>query len=356
VLISHFQSSFIGVETHPVRSLAGILVRSPLRTFFDGGLQVQIFFVLSGFVIANAAARRKHGLLRNVVVRYIRLTVPASASVAFSLLCLWIFPNEFARLRAAIHLPWIDIQPLSRVITLYGPVHFSLRQIIHDSIEACFSRLNYINTVLWTMKSEFFGSCSLYCLYALIAPRRARLYTLLAALLLLFPTPFAGYIAFIVGAILFEFWQEERTQLRWSLLLLLLGVIIPCELVWWEKAGPRLGGPLMIIAATSIVYICLLNPIAIRFMSARPSRLLGRISFPLYLVHYPILCSFGAYTWLHIRNRPLATVAAFIVTVLLSLLIAFWGEVCIDAPTVRALRLVDFPSWPALRRLRTHSK
>ncbi len=43
VLISHFQSSFIGLETYPARSLAGILMRSPLRTFFDGGLQVQIF-------------------------------------------------------------------------------------------------------------------------------------------------------------------------------------------------------------------------------------------------------------------------------------------------------------------------
>jgi len=206
------------------------------------------------------------------------------------------------------------------------------------------------------MRSEFIGSCGLYFLYNLLEHRQLRRYALFAMFLLLFPTRFAGYIAFILGAILFEFWKEEKTQLRWSLLLICVGVVIPCELVWLGRVGTRLGGILMITAAASTVYTCLLDPTAIRFMSARPSRLLGRVSFPLYLVHYSILYTFGAYTWLHIPNRLLATVAAFIVTALLSLSIAFAGEVWIDAPTVRSLRLIDFPSWPLLKPRGTTSK
>jgi peptidoglycan/LPS O-acetylase OafA/YrhL len=325
-------------------------MRSPLRTFVDGGLQVEIFFVLSGFVIANAALRRKHGFLRNLFVRYLRLTVPAAASVAFSLLCLWIFPHEFAQLRASTHFPWLDTQPLAQVVTLQGPVRFSTREIIHDALGPCFGGTNYINTVLWTMKGEFIGSCGLYFLYAFLVNRKTRLVLLLTLLLFLVITKYVGYAPFVVGAVLLELWQKDQLRLRSAALVIFLGAIVPCELVWTGSVGRLLGSPLMIVAASAIVYVCLLSPRAIRFMSARPSRFLGRVSFPLYLVHYPIMCGLGIYIWLHIQNRLLATLLSLVVTVLSSLVIAFAGEVLVDAPTVRALRFVDFPSWPSFIR------
>jgi peptidoglycan/LPS O-acetylase OafA/YrhL len=47
------------------------------------------------------------------------------------------------------------------------------------------------------------------------------------------------------------------------------------------------------VGAVLLVAAVLMSPLTQRLLSAKPLLLLGRISFPLYLLHMPILCTAG---------------------------------------------------------------
>jgi peptidoglycan/LPS O-acetylase OafA/YrhL len=53
---------------------------TPLAILFNGDFAVCVFFVLSGFVIANSAAQGRTAFALNVVRRYFRLAAPVAAS------------------------------------------------------------------------------------------------------------------------------------------------------------------------------------------------------------------------------------------------------------------------------------
>ena len=335
---------------------------TPLGILWNGPFAVSVFFVLSGFVVAAAADRRRRDVAMNLITRYLRLAVPVTASVIFAWLLLSAFPDATARLQAASPDPsaWLEhtlqgdaIPPLSAAIA-------------HGLFGAFRDGGSLFNTVLWTMKIELAGSIFLYLVYWMFAGRLRLIVLALSGLpfvLLLFDP----YIGFVLGALLYEarrggVFARMREGLREWLapLALVLGVVLgalshgaaerfglPPAPQSWTIGYPY--GVWPPVAAALIIFAVLNMRGLARLLSTPAPLWLGRISFGLYLTHVPLLYTLVAWAVLRF-DMPLVLLAALYLP--LALAVAYVFTLAVDAPTLAALRRMRTLRLPLLRRPR----
>jgi peptidoglycan/LPS O-acetylase OafA/YrhL len=143
---------------------------------------------------------------------------------------------------------------------------------------------------LWTMPIELKGSFLVLGLLLLVGERRWR-WLIYAALLGGFLAADSFYCLFIAGICLAELYDMGAAE--WSgvklagIGLLLLGTIAPLFLPWKATSAVFLCGAVALCAG---VVFC---PMVHRLMETRISAFLGWISFPLYLMHGPVLLVLG---------------------------------------------------------------
>ncbi|WP_207417576.1 acyltransferase family protein [Roseomonas haemaphysalidis] len=318
------------------------LADTPVHILWNGLFSVSVFFVLSGFVMAAAADRRRGVLIASSLTRYLRLALPAAASCLLAWGWLSAFPDSAQALEDSLATPsrWLD----------YTYQH-SIRPIWYagaDGLLGNFVRgYSDFNNVLWTMQVELLGSLGIFLVYALCRRGWARLLALLAAgaaVLLWLPDTYTG---FLLGAALFE--AHRRGLLRPASMLppalalvaaLAMGGMgngahlrlgLPDVPQAWELGEPR--GIMSAVAAALLVYATLTLPPLGRVFARPLPVFLGRISFGLYLVHVPPLYTIVA--WSYLRGVPEAVLfPAYAASVLL---LAWLFTLAVDEPSLKGL-------------------
>jgi peptidoglycan/LPS O-acetylase OafA/YrhL len=321
------------------------LADSPIGIFFNGNFAVYLFFVLSGFVVSNAAASTSSPVYVNVFFRYLRLSIPATASIILAWVLLRWFPDEVRSLNAVLPHKWLGFISQSPV----PPLSFALTDGLIDIFKDGFSGLN---VVLWTMKIELLGSLSIYLIYGLVKSRHVRLAVVVLAILscVLF-YPLRMYFGFALGVGLREAWVA-KIQVRYAAAALFAGILLGFpEPGFMERVFglEHLRGALSVgdrgylvshVAALLIVYGALYSKSAVRCLTTAPIQFLGRFSFPLYLVHVPILFTVITAIYLAVTPSPLMLGVLFFMFLLLSIGAACLFEISIDAPLLAALSLL----------------
>lgn len=287
-----------------------VFVDTPIAVLWNGPFAVSVFFVLSGFVIAGVAAKRAELIFANIVSRYVRLALPVTVSVVLAWLWLTAFPANADALARTFAVPpsWLEH-------TYQAPIP-PFTQALADGLV-----LNFINggsdfnNVLWTMQIELVGSVGLFLIYAVAGgrTRRVAIGLGLAVLATGLAAQFA-YLAFALGAILQELWRRgwHRGQRAWPAVGAFLvgvglggfpdgahdrlGLPLPLGLESLALGNP--GGVAPVLAATLMLYGVLASPALGRLFAAAVPRWLGRLSFPLYLVHVPLLYTIIAEVYL----------------------------------------------------------
>jgi peptidoglycan/LPS O-acetylase OafA/YrhL len=318
---------------------------TPLGLLWNGPFAVSLFFVLSGFVMAGAADRRRALIVSNFVTRYLRLALPVLASVVFAWLLLSAFPQATADLGLAMAEPsrWLNYTYQHTIPPLYLAVA--------DGLAGNFLRgKSGFNNVLWTMQIELVGSLGLFVLYWLSGGRIRVVMLLLGGVAIL---SFArdAYLGFVLGALLYE--------ARKAGLLRAVPAVLPA---FFLVAGLLLGAPgrgtperwglpempvqwtighttgvVPVLAAALILLATLTLPRFSGLLAHALPRWLGRISFSLYLVHVPLLYTLVAYAYVQLPIDPaLLAILYFSVT----LLLAHAFTLAFDEPTLRLLRPV----------------
>lgn len=219
----------------------------------DGGwVGVQIFFVISGFVIAFSASRKD---ARSFIASRASRLYPA-AWICASISAVIVWPSAPDYLRSLLLFP-------------IGP---------------------WVNGVYWTLAVEI-------AFYALIAVSLWRGWNLHGIALLLggfsavcwlirsvglvLPVgPFGHYgCYFAIGMLLYE-----RRSIGWALLFTLAG-LAGC---YWEARTLGFGysAPFIWLAATGLCAACVFwNAAVCRLTASWPTRTLGLMTYPLYLLH-----------------------------------------------------------------------
>ncbi len=356
VVFYHFSCLFIPELTWRMASTTHALSHTPLAIFWNGPFAVSVFFVLSGFVMAGAAERRHGALLANTLTRYVRLAVPVTASVIFAWILLMVFPTATSAFVAQQVEPtvWADY-------TYQGDIPGFGRALLDGLVVNFLRGGSMFNNVLWTMQIELIGSVALYLLYWATSGK-ARLIVLVAAGLAIFVFFRPAYLAFVLGAIIFEFHSRNsfatlRPVLAWCLMFVGIALGAPgagfAERVGLAGLPGRLTlgnaeGLVPVFAAAALISAVMSLPALRRLFGWAPWQWLGRISFALYLVHAPLLYTVAAAAWVRLDVGLGWLFLGFMSSVLL---ISHLFTVAVDEPTLR--RLSALRAWlaPLDRRL-----
>lgn len=270
-----------------------------LSVFWNGNFPVCVFFVLSGYVLSAKfmATGDSADLVTKALRRFFRLTVPIMGSVLFAYALMLTSTEVWLR---ASHLTG------SMWLTRFWDTTPAFVDVLRDgSYRSLYSGVSSLVPVLWTMHIEFIGSFVVFGYVALVPRGRVAIPFFLAAWLVVFaasPESWPFYVAFMAGVHMNEV-RPERAR-RWIPLALigalyfgafdnsaLYGWTVPIsgDFFWRKNLFNAAGG------------ICLVYAVRAGFADAvlksKPMQFLGRISYSLYLVHFPLVLTLlcGAY-------------------------------------------------------------
>jgi peptidoglycan/LPS O-acetylase OafA/YrhL len=288
----------------PVGSLPGLQAavwNSPLQIFCNGGPWVGVFFLLSGFVLSRAAEFSRADIVTLALRRYARLTVPSFFACLFALACLSLFPTSGAQIEHATGHTFLAVTN--------GALDTGALQFLRTTlVELYRGNVVRLDPPLWTMRIELFGSLGTYLLVRML-PRRAQVAAavlwLLSCLNLGGPTIF--YAMFPVGLMFERAWRAGHLRHRGWLWLAPLAVGFalgghPWFVPMLKPFADRFGDVTVTNFIASLSATCLFLAVLIgapvqRILTSAAAQFLGRNSFALYLLHFPLLAGPFAAAW-----------------------------------------------------------
>lgn len=343
----------------------GSLKAAPWFAFFNGPAAVTLFFVLSAYVLTRRYMLSGDTALiaRGAIKRWPRLMGPVLLVVmaCWAMFALDLF--AFKEAGAAIGSPWLSAYGDGLNPQAFAPSFWDA--LAQGSLRTfLFGEASY-NSSIWTMQIEFIGSMAVFAMA--VPVRRLRddspvaAAFLLAALFATLAMAFPLARAFAVGLALAAFIPAGGIPMaRWASIV---AVVVALYLLGYAGAGVGAFAPLDDVGLDPYETAAIGSALLI-LVSARPgarllpvplSALLGRLSFPIYLVQLPVICSLGAQTLLLCKRTAganVAAAAATAVSIAASILLAFPLAAFNDWWVKRVNAAARTPSAPAWQRAR----
>lgn len=372
VVALHYCSAFIPPLAYISTGLSAYpwglpLARTPFFFLLNGYAAVWLFFILSGAVLTGAFGSAPLALLPSVARRIVRLGLPMIGCIILGAIFYSIWPHAHEAAAQFTHSNgWLNA--IAPIITLPDILH----QIIFEGLffgyqnysvfpatwlQALGIHLHNVNqsfaAPLWSLHIEFIGSLLILGLTAIkeLVGSRVHIAIALLVLVLLFPTPLS---LFVVGHLAWPLTQREarKDYLRYIGFFLIFEGIILCGGAVFPGMNEAFGffakfhnldsgSPLSVqfmVAEISLFFGACLVPDVQFFLSRSFSQTLGKLSFPIYLVHFPIL--FTLTSWLFLCFFPhMGYVGAVVLAAAIGLgvtfLLAIAFEKWVDQPAIR---------------------
>jgi peptidoglycan/LPS O-acetylase OafA/YrhL len=249
-------------------------------------MAVLLFFVVSGFSLSvrYLADGDIRPWLKIAAGRYLRLAIPIFAAcllVHIVMVCGLVGPPTE---RLAKFSGFFNFDP-----TLAHLLKFSLFDVFFD-----YSSLETYVGPLWTMSVELSGSFAVLAAVVVFRPLPFRsLFLLALAGLIVWLAPANSNTAmlalFAVGAAMADWFNRgwlDAVPKPVGFMLLLIGCLVPVLLPYSITAWGLIG-------TSSLTLGCIAVSRIRNWLSGPVSAHLGKISFPLYLMHGPVLCFVG---------------------------------------------------------------
>jgi peptidoglycan/LPS O-acetylase OafA/YrhL len=310
------------IEIYPISSEAKDVMAQIF--IFNGMLAVVLFFIVSGYSLSIGFLQTGEieKLKRIAIGRYFRLSIPILLSCLLVYICTKVgLSPEFKATATSQNLPNL--------------FRFALYDVYFN--------YNYGSTPippLWTMQFELIGSGLVLATLAVFRRSwRFGAYVLLTAVLY---TIEPLYATFIVGVMLAEA-HLNITSTRVSSMLSKVasfGLVPALLAAAWLPGQPDLR---IWVLVGSVLAFCLIHSSTSRvFLSSPVSIFLGKISFPLYLLHAPVIWALGR-PLLAKASSPLEIALADACTVIAAILIAWLFQKIDTAGIVFARVIGRFP-------------
>jgi peptidoglycan/LPS O-acetylase OafA/YrhL len=345
VVLFHFVAAFLPYTAEHAAS--------PFHVLWDGHTAVYVFFLISGVVLTPSFARGG-AWPRQAAKRLVRLGIPvaAAATVALALIAIW--PNAHLVAARITGSGWLAMD--SNAATT--PAHL-LRETTLDSLILGFREYTLftpiagrlpllehaLNAPTWSLHLELYGSLLLLGLVKLRARSRWAHTTAVIACAILFGTH--PMFLFVAGH-LFAGRLGKPPKPVFGIVLIVLGLAMSASKDWIlvDDARIALGRITMTavpnlyqfqsqLAAVVLFAGVLRSPIAQRLLSRCQG--LGRLSFSIYLLHFPILFTLACVGFIPLAGvlpRPAAVVVTFIAFAAVVLFAAIGFERWVDRRAV----------------------
>jgi peptidoglycan/LPS O-acetylase OafA/YrhL len=365
VLLSHSMLAFFlsaAFASPSSGKLLGYLAATPLYFAIDGASAVCIFFVLSGYVLTPlfGHSRATSGAL--VGSRFLRLAIPAIAACGFSAILFQVFGGDNIAAGPTAQSPWLaagwrpapDLWFIKDAVVngmFLGFQDYSLAPWVGIPTSWLSPTANSYVTPLWTLSVEFAGSL----LVLLLARSRSWVLTILAAII--FCRTYL--LCFLLGHVAARFGLGEKRQLlSWPLAATAAtaGLAVCMTSHFWT---PRLvveacalsqqilpscptadkASYLMRIYGATLFTVGIMQCAPIRtFLAHKRLRALGRLSFPIYLTHWPIIFGVGSFSLLILAPR-IGPLPARFFALAISIALTVIAAMCFEPVDQLALRV-----------------
>lgn len=289
---------------------------------FDGMLAVYIFFVISGCSLSIGFMRSGNplGIAHLAVRRLPRLCIPifVSCLAAYALTVNGFMHN--AQVGALVNSPdWLGS------FYRFAPSFSDLIRFSFGGVFFAYDPTHTFNPVLWTMPPELGGSAMIFALlvFRWFFGRLNSAYLLVGMVLLALRSPL---LAFLLGMVISEEIVFGADTTIWRSRLFTLGFL---AIVIARLAGVSVSfdSAVLSLVAGALVF-CITRSGHLRpFFLSSTAKLAGRLSFPLYLVHIPLLSSVSSYAFLQLVqqdiSKPIIVVATAVLQITCSFTAAF---------------------------------
>lgn len=329
VVIFHFFTNFYPalVNAYPlqVHTSSGIELKiavSPLNVLYNGSFSVNIFFVLSGFVLSYKFFRTGDNqvITSSAIRRYFRLMIP----VLFSVICFYVFYT--------MKLPGV----------INNIPDFSFLHAFREGLYACFFNVqNSYSGVLWTMHFEFFGSFLVFGFCLIFGKSRNRIWCYILVLALFWDT---SYLPFILGMLISDAKNNLNITINSKIAKIILffvalflgsypnvvgtvpGTIGIDDTIYFFLHFTDNAATIVQSLGAALLLIVLITSVKFtNFLSKSFFQFLGRISFSMYLTHGLAITFFSHRFFEHLNvNMAMQYKFSFIITLSVSLIIIFF--------------------------------
>ncbi|MBF0134686.1 MAG: acyltransferase [Magnetococcus sp. DMHC-1] len=330
-----------------------LIAKSPLYALLNGAFAVFIFFVLSGFVLSVQFFKNKAriNIISAMLRRYFRLAIPIFSANLFILFCIYFnlfHENEM-----------VKIGMLTDGLQKYN-FTFNSYNIFQESFVKVFTeRSTVMNLVLWTMQYELIGSYIVFLTIILFGTSKLRIAFYL--FFMIFLGKLVGYYViyykcFMFGVILADIYVNfpkaktppkpflfEIFYISIAIFGLFLGSM-PIEIVdpsqyqsIMQKITRGVGfDGVYALGGCLVVSGVLFSNNLEKIFKSKISLFLGKISFCLYLIHIPVVFTFGYYIFSFLHHNNFRHNTAFFIYITLTmvaiLIISYYFEKLIDKP------------------------
>jgi len=311
---------------------------------FNGGSAVYLFFVLSSYVLVKRyfLTREAQDLLLGAMKRLPRLAGPVLFTVLASCVIFKLDLYFFQDAAAITQSEWLGRFGNASKVLSPETASFS-DAFLQGAWRTFIYGDKYYDSSLWTMTVEFWGSMLTFALAPIVFFLLGR-WTLLfwvctaAAVFLALQVSFF-FCAFPASLMLYPLLAMGLRPNRW-----VRGAMVIASLALLGYAGSAVGiyrpfalletavsddeglrqACVAIPASIMLVYAVLSVDEPPSWLSGKAARFLGDLSFPLYLVHVPVICSLGSWVLLASGSTALGAAAAILGSILVALpLMAF---------------------------------
>ena len=295
------------------------LIYSFVSIFLDGTLAVYIFWFMSAYVISIKLVKDngRGYLYRSFIKRYFRLAIPVLGSVLFAYFLLkmdWMYNNEVAKiLGSGYENGW-----LGSFYDFDANIFIALKTAVWSTFftEAVIT----YNASLWTMKPELHGSLFVFLLFGLCGTKQYRYGFYAVISIIIFLSNEYWLLSFILG-----FWLSyiEHTESKYSLFLNkiarfpVLNLFFLCVVIFLRTQYNYLVF-FNVFTSAAIVLLIIKTTILQEFFNLAFFVWLGKISFSLYLLHLPIICSLTCFLYLNLSFETNITILISIFITILS--------------------------------------
>jgi peptidoglycan/LPS O-acetylase OafA/YrhL len=352
VVLFHFVAAFLPYTAEHAAP--------PFHILWDGHTAVYVFFLISGVVLTPSFARGG-AWPRQTAKRLVRLGIPVAAAAVVALILIAIMPDAHRAAARITGSSWLAMD--SNAATT--PAHL-LREVTLDSLILGFREYTLftpiagrlpllehaLNAPTWSLHLELYGSLLLLGLVMLRARSRWEHTAAVVACAILFGTH--PMFLFVLGH-LFASRLGKPPKAVTGLALIALGLAMSASKDWilvddarivlgyvTLTAVPNLYQFQSQLAAVVLFAGVLRSPITQRLLSR--CQALGRLSFSIYLLHFPILFTLACAAFIPLADvlpRPAAVAITFAGFVALVLLAAVGFERFVDRRAVALGQIID---------------
>jgi peptidoglycan/LPS O-acetylase OafA/YrhL len=304
--------------------LVSHLLHAFLNILFDGPIAVYIFWFMSGYVISIKLfnTNGKEYLTNAFTKRYFRLVIPCLGSVLLGYFLLklgYMYNIEVATLLKQKESSW-----LTDLYNFKPDFLNALTSGLWDTFFN-FSWEKTYNVSLWTMKPELYGSLFCFFLFGLFGtmPKRYIAYIIIIAVTFFVDSNLVG---FLLGFFLCDIdysdnklkninrLLEKHFFSKWYYASVFFSILI-------VFTGSDVWTLSNILLSTLLVFTVMRSGFLQTIFQSRPLVWLGKISFSLYLLHVPLICSLSCFLYLYLdfphETKALVSSGITIVVVLL---------------------------------------